>query len=76
MKGVIDRRVEARPEVEHRAVVVLVAWVRTSREDVVGVLLEEAESARTSSMPGSVGSGKVTPQSTTIHLRLLAGPKP
>ncbi len=39
--GGIDRPVEGRPEVEHRAVMVLVAVGEDQREDVVGIVLEE-----------------------------------
>ena len=39
--GRIDRLVEGRPEVEHGAVVVLVAVGEDQRQDVVGIVLEE-----------------------------------
>ena len=73
----VDRRPQARPQLDERADMVLVRVGDDDAEQVLALLLDEAQIGQDEVDARQISSpAKPTPQSTRIHLRCPRGPKP
>ena len=73
----VDRRPQARPQLDERADMVLVRVGDEDAEQVLALVLDEAQVRIDEIDAGQVSSpAKPMPQSTRIHCRRSAGPKP